>query len=153
LVEAARARIAGCEAQITCYRASIGAGEEPTVIGPWIAETQAKTAAAQAEILYDRPAIQVGRRRQRPHQRRPRSVWRNALTADSQDRCGSRSPCRAGTHAALPAGPGPQQDRLPAARRADTRVTRADAPSRPSRPGRDTTLAADLDKTCATALS
>jgi len=34
LVEAARARIAGCEAQITCYRASIDAGEEPTAARP-----------------------------------------------------------------------------------------------------------------------
>ena len=47
--EAAAARIAECDAQINRYRASIDAGGDPTVIGPWIAETQAKKVAAQAE--------------------------------------------------------------------------------------------------------
>ena len=32
------------------YRASIDVGGDPAVIGPWIAETQAKKVAAQAEI-------------------------------------------------------------------------------------------------------
>ena len=48
--EAARARIAGYDAQISRYRASIDAAGDPAVIGPWIAETQAKKVAAQAEI-------------------------------------------------------------------------------------------------------
>jgi site-specific DNA recombinase len=48
--EAARARIAEYDAQISRYRASIDAGGDPVVIGPWIAETQAKKVAAQAEI-------------------------------------------------------------------------------------------------------
>ena len=47
--EAASARIAEYDAQITRYRASIDAGGDPAVIGPWIAETQAKKVAAQAE--------------------------------------------------------------------------------------------------------
>jgi site-specific DNA recombinase len=48
--EAARARIADYDAQMGRYRASIDAGGDPVVIGPWIAETQAKKAAAQAEV-------------------------------------------------------------------------------------------------------
>jgi hypothetical protein len=48
--EAARERIATYDAQISRYRASIDAGGDPAVIGPWIAETQAKKVAAQAEI-------------------------------------------------------------------------------------------------------
>jgi site-specific DNA recombinase len=48
--EAAQARIAEYEAQITRYRASIDAGGDPAVIGPWIAETQAKKVTAQAEV-------------------------------------------------------------------------------------------------------
>ena len=48
--EAARARIADYDAQMSRYRASIDAGGDPAVIGPWIAETQAKKVAAQAEI-------------------------------------------------------------------------------------------------------
>ena len=47
--EAARRRIAECDAQISRYRASIDAGGDPAVIGPWIAETQAKKVAAQAD--------------------------------------------------------------------------------------------------------
>ena len=46
----AQARIAEYDAQIVGYRTSIEAGGDPTVIGPWIAETQAKKVAAQAEI-------------------------------------------------------------------------------------------------------
>jgi site-specific DNA recombinase len=42
-------RVAECDAQISRYRASIDAGGDPAVIGPWIAETQAKKVAAQAE--------------------------------------------------------------------------------------------------------
>jgi hypothetical protein len=48
--EVAQARIAEYDAQITRYRAIIDAGGDPTVIGPWIAETWAKKVAAQAEI-------------------------------------------------------------------------------------------------------
>ena len=48
-VEAARARIAEYDAQISRYQASMDAGGDPAVIGPWIAETQAKKVAAQAE--------------------------------------------------------------------------------------------------------
>jgi DNA invertase Pin-like site-specific DNA recombinase len=48
--EAARARIAGYDAEISQYRASLKAGADPAVIGPWIAETQAKKVTAQAEI-------------------------------------------------------------------------------------------------------
>jgi site-specific DNA recombinase len=48
--EAASARIADYDAQISRYRASLDAGGDPGVIGPWIAETQAKKVTAQAEI-------------------------------------------------------------------------------------------------------
>jgi site-specific DNA recombinase len=48
--EAARERIATFDGQIKGYRASIDAGGDPAVVGPWIAETQAKKVAAQAEI-------------------------------------------------------------------------------------------------------
>jgi site-specific DNA recombinase len=48
--EAARARIAEYDAEISQYRASLKAGGDPAVVGPWIAETQAKKVAAQAEI-------------------------------------------------------------------------------------------------------
>jgi site-specific DNA recombinase len=47
--EAARARVAEYDAEIAQYRASLRAGGDPAVIGPWIAETQAKKVAAQAE--------------------------------------------------------------------------------------------------------
>ncbi|MDQ2812569.1 MAG: zinc ribbon domain-containing protein [Actinomycetota bacterium] len=47
---AALARVADHDAQIARYRASIDAKGDPAVIGPWIAETQAKKVAAQAEI-------------------------------------------------------------------------------------------------------
>jgi hypothetical protein len=47
---AAQARIAGYDAQILGYRASIDADGDPVVIGPWIAETQAKKVAAHAEV-------------------------------------------------------------------------------------------------------
>ncbi len=48
--EAARARIADYDAKIGRYRVSLDAGGDPAVIGPWIAETQAKKVTAQAEI-------------------------------------------------------------------------------------------------------
>ena len=48
--EAARVRIAECDAEIGQYRASLKAGADPAVIGPWIAEAQAKKVAAQAEV-------------------------------------------------------------------------------------------------------
>jgi len=48
--EAARTRIAEYDAEISQYRASLKAGGDPAVIGPWIAETQAKKVAAQADI-------------------------------------------------------------------------------------------------------
>jgi site-specific DNA recombinase len=48
--EAARARINEYDAEIGQYRASLKAGGDPAVIGPWIAETQAKKVAAQAVI-------------------------------------------------------------------------------------------------------
>ena len=48
--EAARVRIAEYDAEIGQYRASLKAGGDPSVVGPWIAETQAKKVAAQAEI-------------------------------------------------------------------------------------------------------
>jgi site-specific DNA recombinase len=47
--EAARTRIAEYDAEIAQYRASLKAGGDPAVIGPWIAETQAKKVTAQAE--------------------------------------------------------------------------------------------------------
>src|SRR5262249_2844596 len=49
-VEAARARGSELDAEMSQYRASLKAGADPAVIGPWIAETQAKKVAAQAEI-------------------------------------------------------------------------------------------------------
>jgi len=48
--EAARTRIAEYDPEISQYRASFKAGGDPAVIGPWIAETQAKKVAAQADI-------------------------------------------------------------------------------------------------------
>lgn len=48
--EAARVRINEYDAEIGQYRASLKAGGDPAVVGPWIAETQAKKVAAQAEI-------------------------------------------------------------------------------------------------------
>jgi site-specific DNA recombinase len=48
--EAASARIANYDAQIGRYRASLDAGGDPAVIGPWIAETQTQKVTAQAEI-------------------------------------------------------------------------------------------------------
>ena len=48
--EGGRGRIAEYDAEISQYRASLKAGADPAVIGPWIAETQAKKVAAQAEI-------------------------------------------------------------------------------------------------------
>jgi site-specific DNA recombinase len=47
--EAARACVAEYDAEIAQYRTSLRAGGDPAVIGPWIAETQAKKVAAQAE--------------------------------------------------------------------------------------------------------
>jgi len=43
-------RIAEYDAEISQDRASLRAGGDPGVAGPWIAETQAKKVAAQAEI-------------------------------------------------------------------------------------------------------
>jgi site-specific DNA recombinase len=48
--EAARARIAGYDTEISQYRASLQAGADPAVVGPWITETQARKVVAQAEI-------------------------------------------------------------------------------------------------------
>jgi hypothetical protein len=48
--EAAQARIADLDKKIAQYRASLDAGRDPAVIGPWIAETQAQKVAARAEI-------------------------------------------------------------------------------------------------------
>jgi site-specific DNA recombinase len=49
--EAAQARIADLDKKIAQYRASLDAGGDPTVIGPWwIAETQVQKLAARAEI-------------------------------------------------------------------------------------------------------
>jgi DNA invertase Pin-like site-specific DNA recombinase len=48
--EGARRRLAEYDAEINQYRASLKAGADPAVIGPWIAETQARKVAAQAEI-------------------------------------------------------------------------------------------------------
>jgi site-specific DNA recombinase len=47
---AALARVADYDGQLARYRASIDAGGDPVVIGPWIAEIQAKKVAAQVEI-------------------------------------------------------------------------------------------------------
>jgi hypothetical protein len=47
---AALARLADFDDQIARYRAIIDAKGDPAVIGPWIAEAQAKKVAAQAEI-------------------------------------------------------------------------------------------------------
>jgi hypothetical protein len=59
--EAARTRIDECDAEISAYRASLKAGGDPAVIGPWIAETQARKVAAQAEIR-----AATGRRQMNP---------------------------------------------------------------------------------------
>ncbi len=48
--EAAKARIVAFNSKIAQYRASLDAGGDPTVIGPWITEIQAQRVAAQAEI-------------------------------------------------------------------------------------------------------
>lgn len=45
----AQARIAEYDADIIQYRQSLKAGADPAVVGPWIAETQAKKITAQAE--------------------------------------------------------------------------------------------------------
>jgi hypothetical protein len=42
--------LAEYDAEISQYRESFKAGGGPAVVGPWIAETQAKKVAAQAEI-------------------------------------------------------------------------------------------------------
>ena len=47
---AAQARIGDYDGQLAGYRASLDAKADPAVIGPWIAEVQAKKVAAQAEI-------------------------------------------------------------------------------------------------------
>ena len=74
----------------------------------------------------------------------PAAVCRSAPSTDSQNRCGSRSPRPAGTHAARPAKPVSLiQDRsstvLPLPAGADTTITRAGAASRPNSRGRATT--------------
>ena len=48
--EAARVRIGEYYAEIGRYRESLKSGVDPAVVAPWIAETQAKKVAAQAEI-------------------------------------------------------------------------------------------------------
>ncbi|HEY0937886.1 MAG TPA: zinc ribbon domain-containing protein [Trebonia sp.] len=48
--EAARERATTFDGQLKGCRASIDAGGDPAVISPWVAETQAKKVAAQAEI-------------------------------------------------------------------------------------------------------
>ena len=48
--EAAQARIADCDHKVAQYQARLDAGGDPAVIGPWIAEVQAKRAAAQVEL-------------------------------------------------------------------------------------------------------
>ena len=48
--EAARKKITEYDAEISQYRESLKAGADPAVVGPWIAETQAKKVAAQAQI-------------------------------------------------------------------------------------------------------
>jgi site-specific DNA recombinase len=48
--EAVRAKIAEYDAEISQYRESLKAGGDPAVVGPWIAETQARKVAAQAQI-------------------------------------------------------------------------------------------------------
>ena len=47
---AALARVADYDGQLARYRASLDAGGDPVVIGPWITEIQAKKVAAQVEI-------------------------------------------------------------------------------------------------------
>jgi hypothetical protein len=49
-LRSSRTRIAEYDAEISQYRASLKAGGDPALIGPWIAETQAKKVAAQAGI-------------------------------------------------------------------------------------------------------
>jgi FAD/FMN-containing dehydrogenase len=71
------------------------------------------------------------------------AVWPSAASTDSQNRCGSRSPRPAGTHAARSSRPAALiQDRssavFPLPGGADTKVTCA-APSRPNSRGRETT--------------
>jgi len=77
----------------------------------------------------------------------PPTVRRSASATDTQNRCGSRSPCPADTHAACPSSLSwPSQDRsstvfpLPAG--AATTVTRAGPESRSRSAGRDTTAVA-----------
>ncbi len=50
ITEATRAKIAGFDRQLSQYRATLDAGGDPEVVGPWIAEVQAKRVAAQAQI-------------------------------------------------------------------------------------------------------
>jgi hypothetical protein len=77
----------------------------------------------------------------------PTAVCRNAASTDSQNPCEPRSPRPAGTHAALPGTPAWLiHDRsstvLPLPGGADTTLTLACAPSRPTSRGRDTTYPA-----------
>ena len=74
----------------------------------------------------------------------PAEVWRNAPSTDSQNRCGSRSSRPIATHPVLSIRPAsPIHDRsstdFPLPGGAETTVTRADAPSRLVRSGRETT--------------
>jgi site-specific DNA recombinase len=59
--EAVRARIAVLDQKTAQYRASLDAGGDPAVIGPWMAETQAQRVVAQAEIRSS-----AGQRRMTP---------------------------------------------------------------------------------------
>lgn len=61
LRRSARTRITEYDAEISQYRASLKAGADPAVIGPWIAETQAKKVAAQAGMR-----AATGRHQMRP---------------------------------------------------------------------------------------
>ena len=89
--------------------------------------------------LGDRPPVQVRRRRQLPHQSRPRGRLAQPPSSDIQNRCGSPS-CRPTGNAALSARPAsPAHNRsktvFPLSGGADTTVTRADASSRLNSPG------------------
>ncbi|MFI2030566.1 recombinase family protein [Streptomyces buecherae] len=48
--DAARAKIADCDAKLATHRAALEAGADPTVVTQWIAETQAHRARAAAEL-------------------------------------------------------------------------------------------------------
>ncbi|MFF4602551.1 recombinase family protein [Streptomyces sp. NPDC001339] len=48
--QAARARIADCDAKLATHRAALEAGADPALISKWTAETQARRARAEAEL-------------------------------------------------------------------------------------------------------